>query len=74
MRKIGIGIFIVVFSVSSQLMGQNGNHLNNMVVSSIKSYIEFDKDWQGKDIMFVLTGYLLIFILTVCKTYFFQFE
>jgi hypothetical protein len=44
MRKIGIGIFIIMFSVSSQLMGQNGNHLNNMVVSSIKSYIEFDKD------------------------------
>jgi YD repeat-containing protein len=35
---------IVLFAVSSQIIGQNDNQLNSMIVSSIDSYIRSDKE------------------------------
>jgi hypothetical protein len=48
MKKIWI--FIVLFSVSSQLIGQNKNQLNEIIISSINSYIEWNNDFVKREI------------------------
>ena len=54
MKKIWI--FIIIFSVSSQLIGQDKNQLNEMIVSSINSYIEWNNDFVKRGISLMDTS------------------
>ncbi|MDR0541832.1 MAG: hypothetical protein LBH19_06430 [Dysgonamonadaceae bacterium] len=46
MKKIYI--LIVMISMSSQLLGQNTNQLNEMIVESLRSYINYSSELQEK--------------------------
>jgi hypothetical protein len=48
MKKIWL--FIVLFSVSSPLIGQNKNQLNEIIISSINSYIERNNDFVKRGV------------------------
>ena len=46
MKKIGI--FIVLISISSKLVGQNNNQLNEMIVESLRSYLSYSSELRKK--------------------------
>ncbi len=54
MKKIWI--FIVLFLVSSHLIGQNKNQLNEIIISSINSYIEWNNDFVKRRISLMDTS------------------
>ena len=50
-------ISILLFPLSSQLVGQDKNQLNEIIVSSINSYIEWNNDFVKREISLMDTSH-----------------
>ena len=46
MKKIWM--FILLISISGQLMGQNDNQLNKMIIESLRSCMSYNSELQKK--------------------------